>query len=87
MENNAVQDRVRRVIEVNLPLLRNAGSLDASADLYSAGMSSLSSVNLMLALENEFDLEFPPDVLNRSAFQSIDAITKSVERLSSLTPE
>ncbi|NVP56766.1 acyl carrier protein [Mycoplana rhizolycopersici] len=52
-----------------------------NADLYVAGMSSFASVQIMLAIEEAFDLEFPDSLLNRKSFQSIDAIAKTVEGL------
>lgn len=44
------------------------------ADLYDAGLSSFASVQVMLALEEEFDIEFPEHLLNRKSFSSIEAI-------------
>ncbi|MDX3928572.1 MAG: acyl carrier protein [Shinella sp.] len=51
------------------------------ADLYTAGMSSFASVQIMLAIEEAFDIEFPDTLLNRKSFQSIDAIACTVEGL------
>jgi len=62
-------------------LARDADSLDEHADLYQAGMTSHASVNVMLALEGEFDVEFPDEMLKRSSFESIAAIASAVESL------
>jgi acyl carrier protein len=48
------------------------------ADLYAAGLSSFASVQLMLGIEEEFDIEFPDHLLNRKSFASIVAIEKTV---------
>jgi len=58
------------------------GNLTDSTDLYRAGMTSFSSVALMIALENEFGLEFPDNMLNRTVFESIDSIAEAVGSLS-----
>jgi acyl carrier protein len=58
-------------------------SLTDSADLYQAGMTSHASVNVMLALENEFEIEFPDHMLKRSVFESVDAIAEAVEEVRS----
>lgn len=50
-------------------------------DLYDLGMTSFASVQLMLALEEAFDIEFPERMLNRKTFQSIAAIDRSVTEL------
>ncbi|CCM80294.1 acyl carrier protein [Rhizobium mesoamericanum] len=48
------------------------------ADLYAAGLSSFASVQLMLGIEEAFDIEFPDNLLNRKSFASIVAIEKTV---------
>ena len=48
------------------------------ADLYAAGLSSFASVQLMLGLEEAFDMEFPDHLLNRKSFASIAAIEATV---------
>ncbi|MCE2657601.1 MAG: acyl carrier protein [Rubrivivax sp.] len=59
----------------------DAATLGAADDLYQAGLSSHASVNVMLALEAEFDVEFPDRLLTRSSFQSIAAIRAAVAEL------
>ena len=63
--------------------LADLQSLADSADLYQAGMTSHASVNVMLALENEFEIEFPDHMLKRSVFESVDAITGAIEEVRS----
>ena len=69
-------------------ILAKHGKLNGSADtiaddksLYSAGLTSHASVNVMLALEDEFDIEFPERMLTRSVFASIQGIRSAVEEL------
>lgn len=59
-------------------LASDANALAADADLYHAGMSSHGSVNVMLALESTFDIEFPDEFLKRSVFASIVSIRDAV---------
>ncbi|KAA0698787.1 acyl carrier protein [Neorhizobium sp. P12A] len=49
------------------------------ADLYATGLSSFASVQLMLGIEEAFDIEFPDNLLNRKSFASIAAIEKTVD--------
>lgn len=51
------------------------------ADLYAAGLSSFASVQLMLGLEDAFDIEFPDSMLNRKSFASISAIEATVKSI------
>lgn len=48
------------------------------ADLYAKGLSSFASVQLMLGIEEAFDIEFPDNLLNRKSFASIKAIEETV---------
>lgn len=59
----------------------DANTLDTDADLYAAGMSSHASVEVMLELEDMFEIEFPGELLNRSVFESIAAIAGAISRL------
>jgi acyl carrier protein len=50
-------------------------------DLFQAGMTSHSSVNVMLALEGALDVEFPDHMLKRSVFASVNAIREALSQL------
>jgi len=75
------EDRIRTVIAQHARLGVDASSLGVEDDLYAAGMTSHASVNLMLALENEFDVEFPDAMLRRSVFENIDSIRTALDDL------
>ena len=75
----SMKTQIRDVLAAHAGLPVPVDSLADSADLYQAGLRSFSSVQLMLALEDAFDIEFPEDALNRKTFQSIDAIAEVVE--------
>ena len=85
MESHAVQlsmkERIGQIVCEHAGLGSAFGKLDSSTDLYRAGMTSYASVVLMIALENEFDLEFPDAMLSRNVFESIDSIAAAIESL------
>jgi acyl carrier protein len=58
-----------------------ASEIADEADLYAAGLSSFASVQLMLGLEESFDMEFPDNLLNRKSFASIAAIEQTVRMI------
>lgn len=74
-------DEIRRIIKGHARLSVDVDSLGDDADLYEAGMTSHASVNVMLALEDAFDVEFPDQMLKRSVFESIAAIRSALEQL------
>ena len=76
-----LNDRIRDVIRAEARLGVDVGMLPDDGDLYQAGMTSHASVNLMLALENEFDVEFPDHMLKRSVFESVAAIAAALDEL------
>ena len=73
--------RVRRILSEHGRLAKDAATLTDDADLYQAGMTSHASVNVMLALEGEFDIEFPDNMLKRSVFESVASITGAIDEL------
>ncbi len=75
---------IRALLKQHGKLPVDVATLDDDADLYAAGLTSFASVQLMLALEERFDVEFPDSLLNRTSFASIGAIAKAVE---SILPE
>ena len=78
-----IDHRICRLLTENAHLAVDPSSLEDHADLYRAGMSSLSTVNLMMALEEEFGVEFPDDMLQPSTFQSVASIRSALGRLTS----
>jgi acyl carrier protein len=79
--NNSLNTNIRAVLSDHARLPVDIDSLPDSADLFQAGMSSHASVNVMLALEEAFDLEFPDQMLRRSVFESVSAIAAAIGEL------
>ena len=73
--------KIRNILKEHGRLTKDALALGEADDLYQAGMTSHASVNVMLALEGEFDVEFPDHMLKRSVFESIGAITSAIDEL------
>ena len=76
-----VTDRIRHVVRNHAHLPVDVDALDDETDLFQAGMTSHASVNVMLGLEAEFDVEFPDAMLKRSVFQSVSAIAGALGQL------
>jgi len=75
------KEKIRQVLKENGKFTADIDSIADDADLYEAGMTSHASVNVMLALEDAFDIEFPDRMLKRSVFESINAIHAAIEEL------
>lgn len=75
---DTIDAAIRTILVQHGRLATAASALSTDADLYQAGLSSHASVNVMLALETEFDIEFPDELLKRSVFASIASIRDAV---------
>jgi len=75
------KSEIRRVLRDHGRLPVDVDSLDDHADLFLAGMTSHASVNVMLALEDAFDVEFPDDMLKRSVFETVADIATAIGEL------
>lgn len=76
-----MNDRIRAILKEHGRLSVEIDKLADTADLYQAGMTSHSSVNVMLALESGFDVEFPDRMLKRAVFESVASIQAAIEEL------
>ncbi|WP_448191627.1 acyl carrier protein [Azospirillum sp. sgz301742] len=72
---------IREILAESGWLAADVAELSDEDDLYAAGLTSHGSVNLMLALEERFDIEFPEHLLRRRTFESIAAIRAAVTSL------
>jgi len=76
-----MDEQIRRVLAEYGRIRADMATLDGSADLYRAGMTSHASVSVMLALEDAFDIEFPETMLRKSTFESVSAISAALTSL------
>lgn len=76
-----MKEKIRQAIADHARIPTDISSIADDDDLYQAGMTSQASVNVMLALEDAFDVEFPDRMLKRSVFESVDAIAAALAEL------
>jgi len=76
-----MKEQIRQVIDGHAGLDVSVAELGDDGDLYAAGMTSHASVNVMVALEDRFDLEFPDEMLKREVFESVAAIDAALAQI------
>ena len=76
-----VDDEIRSILRDHGRIPGDVDALGRDDDLYRAGLTSHASVNVMLALEDTFDIEFPDAMLRKSTFESIAAIADALDEL------
>ena len=78
-----MNEKIRQTLSDHARLPVDVDTLADDDDLYQAGMTSHASVNVMLALEDAFEIEFPDRMLRRSVFESVAAIHTALTELES----
>ena len=73
------EEAVRTILAEYSKLSVDVGSLKNDSDLYDAGLTSLTTVNVMLAIEDHFDIEFDDSMLSRATFQTVETLVEAVE--------
>jgi Phosphopantetheine attachment site. len=77
----STEAQIRNVLRDYGRLNQDASEVDVAADLYQSGLTSHASVNVMLALEAAFEVEFPDHMLKRNVFSSIESISRAITEL------
>ena len=76
-----IETTVRDVLAECAKLPTGAAELDAEDDLFDRGLTSLATVEVMLALEERCGVEFPDEALTRATFRSVASLRDLVSRL------
>ena len=85
-DQTTYSEQVRTILAEHARLLVDPSQLAEDSDLYQAGLTSLSTVNLMLALEEHFNVEFSDRMLGRKTFGSIRSLVEAIEELAGPAP-
>lgn len=76
-----VTDTIRGLLTEHARLGVDVSTLSDTDDLYAAGMTSHASVTVMLACEDEWDVEFTQQMLKKSTFASVANIREALVEL------
>lgn len=72
---------VRAILANSGRLAVPVNTLDEDADLFAAGLDSLAIVNVLMSIEETYDIEFPEHLLSRKSFSSIRNLSRAVAEL------
>lgn len=79
-------EKIRNTLHQYAHLNRDVSTIPEDADLYACGLTSHATVNLMLGLEDTFQVEFPERMLRRRTFETIANIQESIVELTAGQP-
>lgn len=72
-------EEIRSIVIETAQLPVNAQQISDNMDLDDAGITSLGRMNVILALEDRLQINFPDDMMTRKNFSSISAMSKAVK--------
>ena len=76
-----MREKLRAIVAEYASLPMNPGEISDDDDLFQAGMTSHASLSVMLAVEENFGVEFPDEMLSRNVFASVSSIAAALETL------
>lgn len=72
---------IRGILAQHGRLSQDARLLQPDSNLHDAGLTSLATVSVMLALEDHFNVEFAESMLSRKTFESLESIAEAIGKL------
>lgn len=72
---------IRDVLDKYGKLVVPARDVSDDTDLFTVGLTSHATVNVMLGLEDLYDVEFPEEALKKSTFSSVDNLAAVLSSL------
>ena len=76
-----VTDRLRSLIVQSIERSTDAHTVTPDARLADLGLDSVSGLSLLLAMEEEFDVTFPEDLLTNDVFESLASLETALKAL------
>ena len=74
----SLENEIRDVLASVGQLAVAVGSLASESDLFAAGLTSQSAVELVFSLEDRFGIEIPDDLIRRESLGSIAQLAATV---------
>ncbi|KXO88660.1 acyl carrier protein [Tsukamurella pulmonis] len=76
-----MEAEIRAIVAAHGRLSRPLAEIASGDDLYALGLTSHAAVNVMLAIEDRFMIEFPDSVMTKNTFNTLDSIAATVRGL------
>ncbi len=71
---STITDAIRVVLNNSARLAVDSATLSDDDNLYQRGLTSHAVVNVLMGLEDEFDVELPDALLRRDTFESVNSL-------------
>jgi acyl carrier protein len=78
---DGIDDEIRRIVGSYGQLSVQVDRVGPNDNLYRLGMKSHATLTVSMALEETFDIEFPPDLLKSATFESFSTMETAISEL------
>jgi acyl carrier protein len=78
---DGIDEEIRRIVGSYGRLSVDVEDVGPEDNLFRLGMTSQATLNVMLALEEAFDIEFPDHLHDRATFESFSTMGKAISGL------
>lgn len=76
-----VTEKLLTILSKHIKFVDDAQSIPMDKKLDSLGLDSMGAINLLLDLEDNFEISFPGSLLNEETFRTADSLNKAVSSL------
>lgn len=76
-----LEKNIAEIVVSHGKLPHAAADLRPDADLFDLGMSSYNAVQIMMALEERYDIRFPDELLRKEHFATLGRLASAVRSL------
>ena len=78
---SSIQEGIRNCLLEHLRMVKSPEEIDVEVDLTTFGLTSMAATNLLVDLEDEFDVEFPDSLLTPEVFHSVVSLESAIRSL------
>jgi acyl carrier protein len=76
--NPAMISTLKELAVEHIAALSSVGQVDEDSDLAELGLDSMSALNLLLDMEDEFDVQFPEEYLTADVFSTLATLATAI---------
>ena len=85
--SQSIEEKVLQIIKTNIDLEDPSEEIGLEDDLLLLGINSISFVKIVVALEDEFDMEFDDEDLDYSLFRNANILIDYIKKNSEIGDE
>ncbi len=81
IKQDNVTEKLLEIIHKQIKFPEGAANIPMDTELQALGLDSMGAINLLLDLEDSFDIAFPGSLLTEETFKTADSLSKAIQSL------